>query len=478
VFIPDWIRVGAAAALSLVAGTVCSGRTAMSEVIQPESSGGAIAPLAAERALAPQVLIGAGLEERAGLVTSFATSAGGDQVRFRPLGQPGARGGPQREVLIPVRDVIAIVPVLAGSVRELRAGVGAARRDGAGAAESSGGWIELADGQVFPGGPTMGAGFAADRVAWSARLWGAVLIDLEGVHRIVVNAKGAERLSREIAAAAERASEDRVVLINGDVLGGFVESVSGSVVRIDSGGEVRSLDLARVATIAVASPAARAAGARVWLSDGTVARAALRAGTGGRIGVGFDGPWIERAGPSESSPRGVDEVGVDEVGVDTIELDEIEALAFDASRLVALGSLTARVEKTTTRRWTPPLVVGTARGVALGAPDIELPGPMTAEWVLPAGASHVSMRLELPESARVFGDCVVRVEIAGDDASAVEHRLTKESPSAAVRLAVGPARSADEARRLVVRVEAGERGGIQDRVVLRRGLVLLGPAQD
>jgi hypothetical protein len=120
--------------------------------------------------------------------------------------------------------------------------------------------------------------------------------------------------------------------------------------------------------------------------------------------------------------------------------------------------------------------------VALGAADIELPGPMSAEWMLPPGASHVSIRLELPESARVFGDCVVRVEVVGDEASGVEHRLSSASPSAMVRLALGaatgPVPSAEGVRRLVVRVEAGERGGIQDRVVIRRGLVLVDSAQD
>jgi hypothetical protein len=192
-----------------------------------------------------------------------------------------------------------------------------------------------------------------------------------------------------------------------------------------------------------------------------------------------DGPWIER-GSESAAGASRESAGVE------LELSEIGALAFDASRLVALGSLSARVEGVSARRWTPPVVVGPAQGVALGAADIALPGPMSAEWMLPQGASHVSMRLELPESARVFGDCVVRVEIAGEEASGVTHRLSSESPSAMVRLAIGAAigdalgraPSAEGVRRLVVRVEAGERGGIQDRVVIRRGLVLVDSAQD
>jgi len=338
--------------------------------------------------------------------------------------------------------------------------------------------VEMVDGQVLPGSPNVGASDGGegvvDRVAWSARLWGPVLIDLEGVQRVVVNARAAARVMQ---GSLERgaASEDRVVLINGDVLDGFVESVSGAAVRIESSGEVRSIELARVAIISLASPARSPSGARVWLEDGTVARGALRPAPLGKIGLVPDGPWIERGNESAAG------ASRESAGVE-LDLSEVGALAFDASRLVALGSLSARVEGVSARRWTPPVVVGPAQGVALGAADIALPGPMSAEWMLPQGASHVSMRLELPESARVFGDCVVRVEIAGEEASGVTHRLSSASPSVMVRLAlgdaIGSAPSAEGVRRLVVRVEAGERGGIQDRVVIRRGLVLVDSAQD
>ncbi len=430
-----------------------------------------------------RVVIGPELSERRVIVSSLS----GERLMVRALPQAGAtgsRGAPARESSIPLRDVVAIVMEEGGErgAEEVPAlepvpvpgGAPPLGVRGAAEKEARAGWVEMVDGQVLPGSPTVSNDGAADRVAWSARLWGPVLIDLEGVQRVVVNARAAARVMQ---GSLERgaASEDRVVLINGDVLDGFVESVSGAAVRIESGGEVRSIELARVAIISLASPARSASGARVWLADGTVARGALRPASAGKIGLVPDGPWIERGSESLAG------ASRESAGVE-LELSEIGALAFDASRLVALGSLSARVEGVSARRWTPPLEVGTARGVALGAADIELSGPMSAEWMLPQGASHVSMRLELPESARVFGDCVVRVEIAGEEASGVEHRLSSESPSAMVRLAIGDALgrapSAEGVRRLVVRVEAGERGGIQDRVLIRRGLVLVDSAQD
>lgn len=435
---------------------------------------------------AARVVIGPELSERRVIVSSLSS----ERLMVRALPQAGATGSraaPARESSIPLRDVVAIVMEEGGErgaeeVPSLEPVPGGAAplgvRGGAAEKEARAGWVEMVDGQVLPGSPTVAtdgaAGGVVDRVAWSARLWGPVLIDLEGVRSVVVNARAAARVMQ---GSLERgaASEDRVVLINGDVLDGFVESVSGAAVRIESAGEVRSIELARVAIISLASPARSASGARVWLEDGTVARGALRPAPLGKIGLVPDGPWIER-GSESAAGASRESAGAE------LELSEVGALAFDASRLVALGSLSARVEGVSARRWTPPVVVGPARGVALGAADIELPGPMSAEWMLPPGASHVSMRLELPESARVFGDCVVRVEIAGEEASGVTHRLSSESPSAMVRLALGDALgrapSAEGVRRLVVRVEAGERGGIQDRVVIRRGLVLVDAPQD
>jgi hypothetical protein len=77
----------------------------------------------------------------------------------------------------------------------------------------------MVDGQVLPGSPTVATdgadGGVVDRVAWSARLWGPVLIDLEGVRRVVVNARAAARVMQ---GSLERgaASEDRVVLALGE----------------------------------------------------------------------------------------------------------------------------------------------------------------------------------------------------------------------------------------------------------------------
>lgn len=442
--------------------------------VQPEA---VAAGAAMERAAVARVVIGPELSERRVVVSSLS----GERLMVRALPQAGATGtraAPARESSIPLREVVAIVMEEGGergaeevpTLEPVPGGAPPLGMRGAAEKEPRAGWVEMVDGQVLPGSPTVSNDGAADRVAWSARLWGPVLIDLEGVQRVVVNARAAARVMQ---GSLERgaASEDRVVLINGDVLDGFVESVSGAAVRIESGGEVRSIELARVAIISLASPVRSPSGARVWLADGTVARGALRPAPAGKIGLVPDGPWIERGSESLAG------ASRESAGVE-LELSEVGALAFDASRLIALGSLSARVEGVSARRWTPPVVVGSARGVALGAADIELPGPMSAEWMLPQGASHVSMRLELPESARVFGDCVVRVEIAGEEASGATHRLSSASPSAMVRLALGAAPSAEGVRRLVVRVEAGERGGIQDRVVIRRGLVLVDSAQD
>lgn len=416
----------------------------------------------AERSLPTRVLIGPGLEERVGVVTSL----GSDKVMFRSVRSPSPRAGAARESVVPSRDVIAMAPIL-GDAESLALGSGGT---GSAAPEPRTGWIEMVDGQVLPGSP--GGAAVADRVTWTTRLWGDIRINLEGVSRVVINPGASERLARGRARTGQgTATEDRILLINGDILAGFVESISGQRVVIDSagaggggnsGGGPQSVELSRVATITLASPAQAPGGTRVWLYDGTVARTTPPRATGASMQLAPDGPFIER-------------VSSEEIGA--LDLSEVRALVMDASRLVALGSLASRTNPDATRpeaarRWTPPLLVGPSRLAPLATPEIELPGPMAVVWTLPPDATHVSMRLELPEDARVFGDCVVRVGLDGDPESQVEARLWSQQPSTDVRLAIKPGTS-----HLVVNVDPGERGSIQDRVLIRRGLVLLDQAK-
>ncbi|MCX5689237.1 MAG: hypothetical protein NTV94_05515, partial [Planctomycetota bacterium] len=124
------------------------------------------------------------------------------------------------------------------------------------------------------------------------------------------------------------------------------------------------------------------------------------------------------------------------------------------------------------RRWVPPVVVGDAMSAALGAADVELPGPMSVLCDVP-GASRVSGMVELPESCRVWGDCEVFIEVMSGGAGVTKPLWHQRLNGAQPRVAFNLMLPATSDAVLVVRVEAGENGPVMDKVVLRRPLLLM-----
>jgi hypothetical protein len=94
---------------------------------------------------------------------------------------------------------------------------------------------------------------------------------------------------------------------------------------------------------------------------------------------------------------------------------------------------------------------------------------MRVEWTLPAGASKLGTIAELPPSARVWGDCEVIVEaVSGARATELARaHLSGATPSAEI------SGSLSGATKLRVTIDAGPSGPIQDRVVLRRPMILI-----
>jgi hypothetical protein len=120
----------------------------------------------------------------------------------------------------------------------------------------------------------------------------------------------------------------------------------------------------------------------------------------------------------------------------------------------------------------------------LFAGDIELPGPIEVSWDLPRGATRMACRVALPAAGRAWADVVVRVLVreGGEAREVASVELSREKPGAVLNVdlgggVLGAARAAGVERSLIVRVEAGEMGPIQDTVRLERGVVLLDPEE-
>jgi hypothetical protein len=157
----------------------------------------------------------------------------------------------------------------------------------------------------------------------------------------------------------------------------------------------------------------------------------------------------------------------------SLDANDLRAVCFDAGSLRALSSapytVTDSKQGTMPRRWIPPLKIADTHGSPLGAADIEIPGPMSVEWTLPAGSARLGTTVELPPSARVWGDCELIIEgVAGSKASQLSKvHLSGSTPSADVSVPLAGA------GRLRMTIDPGPSGPIQDRVVLRRPVVLV-----
>lgn len=367
----------------------------------------------------PRLVLDTGLHQHAGRLVSITPAA----VVIRD--EAG------RLVTFPRRDVVAVIPTL-----------------GAAASASTpkprpSPTLRLVDGQILPGSLRPDRPASPDRVRWDSAALGPVSVPLEDVASIVLLPE------RDNASAPRPSSADTVALLNGDRALGFVAAVGPDVV-LEADGVTSTIPRARVVSLGLANSPRPPAGSWVWLPDGTAIAVSA-------IDVAADGA-------ATFSPRLDTELPA---GLAHVESHDLRAVLFDAARLVALSSLSHAVVPSHDRRWTPPIAFGDRAQATLFAADIDLPGPLAVEWTLPPKAERLSMAVEMPPASRVWGDCEVVVTL--DDHELARARVNGQAPEAAFNV---PLRC-DAAARLRVTIEPGASGPIQDRVVLRRAVVLL-----
>ncbi len=266
-----------------------------------------------------------------------------------------------------------------------------------------------------------------------------------------------------------RRVDDVVELTNGDRVSGFVERLGASVwVEVD--GVSREIPMSGVASIELANPTRPGQGTRVWLDDGSILGAGPISGAGDRL-VAFD---LTLARESAGAPKGSES----EMGAAVrLPLSRIAGIVFDAGNsgvrpLAGMGP--ASFGPTGDRRWTPPPVTGDKSKAVLGASTIELPGPMQVRWTLPEGASRLAGIATLGDAPGAWADCAVSILLSegGQQTELARARLRPGHADLAFNVELPPALSSEE-RTLVVRVDAGAYGPIQDRVLLERVLLLV-----
>lgn len=248
---------------------------------------------------------------------------------------------------------------------------------------------------------------------------------------------------------------DLVLLSNGDAASGFVLALDEAL-TVELLGQVRVLELAALSAVRLANPAEPPDGTIVWLDDGSIARvSSIEPGAGTRLAL--RSPLNASAGEDRGEVR----------------LFDIGAVLFDAGRVRALAEQPASVSLPEGRRWSPPPEATSPHAdPLLFVPDLMVPGPMVITWEAPEGARRVAMDVELPEGSRSWGDCQVALafETRAGVAQGPRVRVHRGAPVQHLASDLPPG-----VRRITLTLEEGAFGPVQDRVVLRRPMLLMGP---
>ena len=290
----------------------------------------------------------------------------------------------------------------------------------------------LTDGQRFIGAPVGGSGEA---LRWRAASAGMIEAPLERIDRVV--------LAPSLDPGHDPAAlGDVVILTNGDRLDGYVASLGDRIEIEVEDGRMVDLPMQRAAVIDLANPPAERSGAYMWFADGAVARLRREEGQ----------YWLDAA------PSGWES---------TAPLERARAFVYDAARITALSDLPVGDYQPISRRWTPAPIINRAAGAPLWSAPVELPGPMRVIWALPDNAVRFGAIIALREDSRVWGDCevVVAQQRAGAQVELGRVRLDSAQPSAQLTVDVAPGD-------LVITVEPGASGPIQDRVRITGALLL------
>lgn len=366
---------------------------------------------------------------------------------------------------VPLREVIALAPP---SWMPTPESVAPLLGDRIGDAQSQ--RLELTDGQRIIGqiaettaseNPGPGAPANASLVSIRSDRLGLITIPTDRVSRFALDA------SRRSMQTVFSTAADTLLLVNEDRVEGFVETL-GPKVRIEpTGGRagakptITEIDLDQVELANLVNPLLAPSGCWVELSDGSVL-----AVDSNSLSAQLDTAKLA-VRPALLGP---------EATPVSLDLSELGGIVPDASRLIPLSTLTLVSQRphASAPRTAPAQVVADAPA-PLGAADVLLPGPMTAEWTLPerlAKGGSITGFVQMDDRSFAWGDCEVVVSIILPGAPArvlARGRLNVDSPTLAIAADLG---SAPAGSRLRVQVDPGERGPAQDRVVLRRVLLI------
>lgn len=369
------------------------------------------------------------------------------------LAEEDADGVPNGVEALPFESVIAVLPVdLDSAIEE---GFGALpmggvpsrtlRSDVRGALLSAElGVLELVDGQRLVGSLDREHSSDDETVRWLLVGGGKAVVPLDRVLRVVDDAARA----RLVPVPTEATDEDVVVLLNGDILRGYVLSVS-PVVSIEVASGVVDVRSDRLAGLVLANPVEPASGTVVVLNTGSVIHAASISTDGVTTQLtSFDGWSFEML---VSEVRGLLPMAGTALPLAVVEPSVVEPLG---ERLYVEGIGYERHASDTV------LIAG----ATLGLSDVVLDGPMRVRYDVPGDARVFVATLGGLDGA-TWGDGSFAVLV--DGVEWLELPVEALESRRAVRVDVAGASE------LILEVRPGALGGVRAGAQLHRPLFVI-----
>lgn len=312
--------------------------------------------------------------------------------------------------------------------------------------------ISLVDGQTIRGSvmsPKIDEHLAITMMAGTT-VHGDAHIPLEHILRISDQHPSRNLKQQEIV-------DDLVVLRNGDRLSGFIESL-GSQVQIALDDSVIDVDMNRIDHLHVANDPESVPGIYLRFADEEVLRA-----------IGFrymnQTPITVQVDPES---LGLEDTGNSDWRFESGTLASIQ-IEDETERVVPLVELNAQIDPIGDRDWTPSLRLLHSNASHPAMQRIDIPSPARIRYALPDGTRRFACEFETP--LEIWTDCVVRVTVEhrGKRSTLFEQRLNHDQSSASINIELPRATTS-----LVIEVDPGEHGPIQDRVIMHRPRLLVG----
>ena len=301
------------------------------------------------------------------------------------------------------------------------------------------GMVVLIDGQRWTG-QWSGLDEKTQSIRWDHPFFGPMVFSLENL--------SAMSLKDTNIAGDPPQGADRLELINGDAMEGFISQVrtTGIELQLAQGGQAVVLPMARIAAMTLANPAQRHQGTRcmIWLTDGSRVLAEL-------VSIA-DNQLLAQIAPL---------VGESQV---TIPMATVTRIEFPAAEgyLIDLASLPMRVTK-------GGYVFGLSMGPHIQGSSIYLHAPVQVQFDLPPGASRLAATVRLqnephPTPASAWADAQIIVRQRAKPIA--QHRLNAAHPFAAINTAV-------TGQIITIEVDASDNGPIMDRIVLDEAIIFV-----